>query len=356
MTLALQTLREHADDGWLRSQRHPTLPLTIWNYSASCQYQSHWNETTLACRGLVTDDDGNIVARPMSKFFNFQEPQSASIIDYNGGFDVFTKLDGCLCILFCYEGQWIFASRGSFSSEHAERMYEIWIRDHENFDMLDPSLTYCFELLDPEFRIVVNYGETSRLVLLSAFETQTGVEVLDILGRMSNVLHCVERHDGLSGRTMNMLHEMNLEDAEGFVVRFASGARCKVKFEDYCALHRVVTNLTARSVWQAMVDNGGSLPDSFLDAIPDEFYDWVRSVQSNLQEQFEHQMRRHTLRVIYLRQLHEDQRGFAQAVISERDVYTTGWLFSIDQGRDVSQAVWASLRPDATRPPSQGVR
>jgi RNA ligase len=292
----------------------------------------------------------------MPKFFNFQEPQSAGVLDYSAGFEVFTKLDGCLCVLFHYEGEWVFASRGSFTSEHAERMRLIWERDHGTFDMLDPSLTYCFELLDPEFRIVVDYGATSRLVLLAAFETQTGAEVFDILDRMSNVLHCVERHDGLSGQTMNMLHEMNIQGAEGFVVRFASGARCKVKFEDYCALHRVVTNLTARSVWQAMVDNGGSLPDQFLDSIPDEFYDWVRGVQSDLQHQFEEVMRRHTLRVRYLRQLYIDQRGFAQAVMSDRDGYVTGWLFSIDQGRDVSQAVWASLRPDATRPPSQGVR
>lgn len=356
MTISLQALRQHEMDGWVRSQRHPTLPLTIWNYTPSCQFQAHWNDVTLACRGLVTDDAGEIVARPVSKFFNFQEPQSASIIDYSAGFDVFTKLDGCLCVLFNYQGHWVFASRGSFTSDHAERMLQIWMQDHGHFDMLDPALTYCFELIDPEFRIVVDYGATSQLVLLAAFDTQTGDEVFDILEQMSDILHCVQRHDGLSGQTMSMLHDLNVQGEEGFVVRFASGARCKVKFSDYCALHRIVTNLTARSVWQAMVDNGGVLSDQFLDSIPDEFYDWVRGVQASLREQFDAIVHRHTMRVRYLRQLYVDQRGFAQAVMSDRDGYTTGWLFSIDQGRDISDAVWRSIRPDATRPPSQGVR
>jgi RNA ligase len=69
----LERLNKYYEDGLLYKQVHPTLPLTIWNYSESVQYEKKWDEITLSCRGLVTDNDGNVVARPFSKFFNYEE-------------------------------------------------------------------------------------------------------------------------------------------------------------------------------------------------------------------------------------------------------------------------------------------
>jgi RNA ligase len=353
--ITLQTLQAHAEAGWLRSQRHPSLPLTIWNYSPSCQYQSHWNEVTLACRGLVTDDEGNVVARPVSKFFNFQEPESQAI-DFNQPFEVFTKLDGCLAVVFWYNGQWVFASRGSFTSEHSERIAHIFETQHsEAMQFMDRSLTYCFELLDPEFRIVVDYGSQSRVILLAAFDTQTGDEVFDICDQLRSLLYVVDRHEGLSGSTMEMLHGLNVQGQEGFVVRFADGSRCKVKFSDYCELHRVITNLTARTVWTSLQENQGVLSDAFLGMIPDEYYEWVRALADSLVSQYQETVYRHTMRVRYLRQLHSDQRTFAMAVL-ESEGYVSGWLFSIDRGQNISDAVWASLDPGHVRPSLGGIR
>lgn len=49
--------------------RHPTLPLTVYNYTNSCQYTRAWTPVTTAARGLVVDDAGNVIARPWAKFF-----------------------------------------------------------------------------------------------------------------------------------------------------------------------------------------------------------------------------------------------------------------------------------------------
>ncbi|NBU99435.1 MAG: hypothetical protein EBS19_14710 [Spirochaetia bacterium] len=66
----LEKLNEYHEKGLVYKQIHPTLPLTIWNYSEKVQYENLWDEITLMCRGLVTDNDGNIIARPFKKFFN----------------------------------------------------------------------------------------------------------------------------------------------------------------------------------------------------------------------------------------------------------------------------------------------
>jgi RNA ligase len=68
----LETLHRYYEDGLLYKQTHPTLPLTIWNYTEKVQYEGLWDEITSMCRGLVTDDKG-IVARPFRKFFNIEE-------------------------------------------------------------------------------------------------------------------------------------------------------------------------------------------------------------------------------------------------------------------------------------------
>ena len=66
----LETLEKYHKEGLLYKQVHPSLPLTIWNYTEKVQYEGLWDDITLMSRGLVTDDKGNVVARPFKKFFN----------------------------------------------------------------------------------------------------------------------------------------------------------------------------------------------------------------------------------------------------------------------------------------------
>ena len=58
---------------------------------------------------------GRIVARPFKKFFNLSDGRT----DITGEYEIYEKMDGSLGILFFYEGEWILASRGSFTSEQA---------------------------------------------------------------------------------------------------------------------------------------------------------------------------------------------------------------------------------------------
>jgi len=91
-----ETLDKYVAEGWLISQRHPTLPLTIYNYSQETQFEKHWDEITLMCRGLVVDDTGVIVARPFKKFFNWEEIiHSVDPAQLKMDFEVFDKMDGC---------------------------------------------------------------------------------------------------------------------------------------------------------------------------------------------------------------------------------------------------------------------
>ena len=117
----IEKLNKYYEDGLLYKQVHPTLPLTIWNYSESVQYGNLWDEVTLQTRGLVTDSEGNIVARPFKKFFNVDENKHTSTEE----FDVYEKMDGSLGIFFNYKGEWVLATRGSFTSDQSVKGTEL---------------------------------------------------------------------------------------------------------------------------------------------------------------------------------------------------------------------------------------
>ena len=60
------------EDGYVNVNKHPDLPLYIYNYSKGCQAKHVWNDVTEACRGLIVDSNQNIIARPFKKFYNYE--------------------------------------------------------------------------------------------------------------------------------------------------------------------------------------------------------------------------------------------------------------------------------------------
>jgi len=69
----LSILEKYYQNGLVLKQTHPTLDLSIWNYSPKVQYEKLWDDVTKICRGLVTNSEGKIIARPFKKFFNYEE-------------------------------------------------------------------------------------------------------------------------------------------------------------------------------------------------------------------------------------------------------------------------------------------
>ena len=265
------------DEGWLVSQVHPREDLTIYNYSQKTQYESHWTPDTLMARGLVLDGMGNIIARPFPKFFNASEVAEQIPAE---PFEVYEKMDGSLGIFFWYNGNPYVASRGSFTSEQAVRARKML--EKLPYHLLLQNHTYMFEIIYPENRIVVDYGDAEKVVLLGAIHTPSGAEmpreVLEIrLGdhfELVNRYHFTESWDHLKSR--------NEPNMEGYVLRYTNGFRVKVKFEEYVRLHRIITNVSNVDIWETL-SSGRSFTE-FLEKVPDEFYEWVRGVENSLRE------------------------------------------------------------------------
>ncbi len=163
MNFDLNILNKYISDGLVVKNDHPTLPISIYNYSRTCQYENKWDEITKACRGLILDQEGNVVAKGFDKFFNIEEHNPEEIP--NEPFEVFEKLDGSLGILFWYQGKWMLATKGSFVSEQAIKGREILKK--YNFEPIPKGYTTLVEIIYPENRIVCGYGDEESLVVLS---------------------------------------------------------------------------------------------------------------------------------------------------------------------------------------------
>ena len=144
-----ETLDRYVSEGWLVSQKHPTLPLLIYNYSQSTQYEGHWDEVTLSCRGLIVDNEtGEVLVKPFPKFFNYEEKieETEKLINSSEQIYIQKKIDGSLGILFNYKGEWVFSSRGSFTSNQAIKGFEI-LKSKYDLDIFNKNIAYFCEII-----------------------------------------------------------------------------------------------------------------------------------------------------------------------------------------------------------------
>jgi RNA ligase len=319
-------------------QSHPTLPLSIYNYTQATQYESKWDEVTLMCRGLVLDDAGNIIARPFGKFFNYEEVYNQ--VPTKGDYVyVQEKMDGSMGILFYYEGEWIMATRGSFTSDQAVKGMEIAKRLF-NLDAFEKSITYLCEIIYPENRIVVNYENDERMVLLGCIDCSLdGIEVNVHIPYYMNNFDVVKKYNFDDYSTLKGMISNN---AEGFIVRFSNGDRMKIKGEEYLRLHRIMTNISTTAIWEVL-STGGSM-DEILKDVPDEFFDKVDEVVKDLCIRFENIKRDYMLYFMDItnRIVSTDRKAFAE----EAKRYNhPSLLFGILDGKDISEGVWRIVKP-----------
>lgn len=251
--------------------------LALYRYTDRCTYDRCWSEFSLMARGLVLDlESRSIVATPFPKFFNYGEgmaPSEPMAPLPDEPFTVTDKVDGSLIIVFFHGGEWRAITRGSFTSHQAKWAQE-WLSVGPGQDYLDvftPGHTYLFEAIYPENRIVVPY-DFAGLVLLSAYD-ERGAEY-DRASLEELAQDAGERVVGIvtAGSSIDDLLEIAKSlsaDQEGFVVRFASGRRVKIKGEEYCRIHRLVSRVTPLAVFDLLI--AGDDPVKVARELPEEF-------------------------------------------------------------------------------------
>ncbi len=187
----------------------------------------------------------------------------------------------------------------------------------------------------------MDYGDLDDLILLAVIDIQTGQD-LPLPEWFPN--H-VTKYDGITD--LSTLKGMAKDNEEGFVVHFASGLRIKVKFDEYVRLHRLVTGVNARRIWELMM-NGGNI-DELVERVPEEFETWVRLTAAELGVAYNHilieagAIFRH---VIHLPTRKEQATDPMMA--ERRDL--SGIVFAMLDEKPYDHIIWKMIKPAAERP------
>ncbi|MEU8138972.1 RNA ligase [Streptodolium elevatio] len=356
-------LADEVAAGHVRRTQHPTLGLSVYAYTARCVFAEHWTDVTAWCRGLVVDDTtGEIVAHPFRKFFNADQHWAGSPfappLSPDEPFAVYDKLDGSLGIVFHFADRWHVATKSAFTSEQAV-WGQKWL-DARDTSALRPGTTYLAEIIHPGNRIVVDNGDLAGLVLLAAFGPD-GTELplaqaasawatvggdhavvrTHTVGSLDELLRLARDSRGLDGAALSGVR------AEGWVVRFASGMRVKVKLADYVRLHGAMSRTTERSVWEALFA-GVDVADLF-DRMPDEFRTWILDTAARLRGAHAERMAGAQATYAEIGPT-PDRRTFAERVRDPRYAAFKGALFLLLDGRSIDRWAWLAVKPPTGAP------
>jgi RNA ligase len=345
MNFDINILNDYIQKGLVVKNDHPTLPLSIYNYSRTCQYENKWDNITKSCRGLILDKDGNVIAKSFDKFFNLEEHSTEEIP--NEDFEVYEKLDGSLGILFWYQGKWILASKGSFVSEQALKGKQI-LNSKYNVEPIPKGYTTLLEIIYPENRIVCNYGDDEVLVVLSMISNASGKELdYDSLLKINEEtgLPVVKKYDGIED--YKTLKSLISKDREGYVVRFRNGFRMKIKGEEYVRLHRILTGFSNVDIWEYLKDDKNL--DELLDRVPDEFDSWVRNTIKDIKTEYEKLDNEYKwiFKVLMRSPQSENKKGFAEHA---KNYKHSGILFKMFEDKEYSHYIWKQIRPIYSKP------
>lgn len=275
-------LTEMIDKEYVNVTKHPQFPLYIYNYSKKCQSEHIWNSVTETCRGLIVDEDLNIVARPFKKFYNYEELLHMNTEIPKEEFEVYEKLDGSLGILYFWQDKAYIATRGSFTSTMALHATDI-LNTKYDVSLLDKSNTYLFEIIYPEDLHVVSYKGLDDIFLLAVIDNNTGIDY-DI-SKWNNIFKCTTKYDGFDDYT-KIRDAFSGENREGFVIKFKSGFRMKLKFAEYWKLHFLKSGFTEKQILQYLIDDDKDSIDKALEMFDEEHQIYYNRIIDKFKERY----------------------------------------------------------------------
>ncbi len=347
MKVNLEELIADIESGHIRRQGHPTLPLSILKYTPLTSYSGEWTTLREHCRGLVVDNEGNIVINCMPKFYNSGEPRGIKDLEIckDLKYTVTNKMDGSLIQVTPYKGELLVTSSGSFTSPQALKAIDL-IKKFKLEDEIVTGFTYIFEIIYPENRIVLDYGDQEMLTLLTVRSNGSGKE-LDIHDTHPGVSDVFKKFDKVQKTNMtieDINKQLGREDfinQEGFIVKFSNGKRVKFKYDKYVKLHKAMSNLNEKTIWENLKD-GIDIEDK-LEHLPDELFSFVKETVFNLREQFK-KVESEAIAAFYKVDLLAERKDQAKYIFTEHKEFAPLIFCMLDQ-KSYNDKIWKIIEP-----------
>ncbi len=197
-------------------------------------------------RGIIFDSKtGDILRRPFHKFFNVNEREETQdhVVDLSRPHAILEKLDGSMIAPFYVNGEMVFGTK--MGATDVAKPVEEFVNAHpEYIDMcrmlLDDGYTPIFEWCSRKQRIVLDYKE-DQLILTAIRRMRRGDYVsYKYMSRVAEAYNIpvVRQFEPQTDMKAFLDYVRDLEDLEGFVVRFDDGHMLKLKCHWYLQIHK----------------------------------------------------------------------------------------------------------------------
>lgn len=272
---------------------------TIFNYTQETSVTKDWNDVNRWCRGLIFDEHTKeLVAVPFYKFFTMGQMPEVSLealVARGEPSRIANKEDGSLGIMFWdrYRNCLRVSTRGSLDSEQAQ-WASTWVNDVHRMGFNDEftyeqacaksGWTYQFEIVYPENRIVIDYGDFAGLIGLARVNNATGLVDYDLSALPAHWPR-VKSFEGLRFEDIIKLKDTTSWETEGWVLTWPDGLMAKVKTEDYKRVHAIRFAITPLTILKIVKD--GADPLEFIDDLPDEFVDDITSTVARIEAAYQ---------------------------------------------------------------------
>lgn len=350
---SMEQLEKAVEDNLVFRSQHPEYPYSIYKYSQFCTYSGEWNDVTKATRGLILNNEtGEIVARPFGKFFNYSEGKTDESL-MTGDIHVTEKLDGSLGISYINpNGDLEISTAGGFQSEQAAHATEIYNERYKDGWEPREGTTYLWEIIYPENRIVVNYGDEDDIILLGAVDIASGKNyTVDELPEWK--WKKATTYDGFDSMD-KVVNAPERSNAEGYIVHFKdTGARVKFKHEEYVKIHRIATGLSEYTLHDLLASGGHSKIEEYRQYAPEEFLGFIDTTVAKLEKQYadeESRIKQEYDNFVKTLPSDIDQKGFAMAVQKDVPKDLSSHMFNLRSGKPIaSKKIWDSIQPAFTK-------
>ena len=220
-----------------RSQKYPGL--RTFKYSSKVFFDNDFDNAMLELRGLVLDDEYNMVVRPFVKAFNLSEREAKGSkfplkVKNEDRFNAIKKINGYLgCATYVdrvdFEGKEfnkkvLYSTTGSLDSWYAE-VAKKHLEKYENLFRSNPNHTFMFEIVDKRDPHIISEKEGEYLLACKSVVTGdmlTPIELSHLVTNLSKVDKALQEiifPQVIADISFKELKELNAKAKfEGFVV------------------------------------------------------------------------------------------------------------------------------------------
>lgn len=299
----------------------------------------------LECRGMILSESGGVIRRSPHKFFNLGQEDwlHPENIDWTVPHHVFEKIDGSLICPY-FDERIIWGTRKGDTAMSS--IVADWIKNqsiaYSDFvhACIERRATPFFEWVSSDTPIIINYQEDS-LTLLGVRNMDDGTywshhEVTNLACQFEIPVVKVFREPFASLEEFENFRQhqvQEVENIEGFVIRFDTGLMVKVKTRWYHTLSYNMNSLqTPKQIWQIVLDSDW---DDIQPIAPSSMH-WISDFDTAVQQGLTTIAHRMEQEIAPHR--HLSQKEFSQWVRQtvDRDISTI--YYSIYKGYDARES------------------